>query len=93
MNNLNLNVSVGMIQSKLHLRFESHKDHIPGEIEVPYVLLVPFEQFGFIITDDVQVFHFSGPDFRKEEVLDPLEDGVEEKPDDVKDDPEPCRHF
>ena len=69
----------------MHLRFESNVDHIPGEIEISNVFLVPLKKCCSLIVYDIQVLHFSCSDVWKEEVLDPLEDGVEDKPDDVKD--------
>ena len=69
----------------MHLRLEGNENHIPGEIEVPDIVLVPLEKCGSLIIYNIQVLHFSCSDVRKEEVLDPLEDGVEDEPDDVKD--------
>ena len=77
----------------MHLRLEDNKDHVPSVIEVPDVGLVPLEKLGHLIVHDLRVLHFSCFDVRKEEVLDPLEDGVEDEHDGVHDHSQRSRHL
>ena len=77
----------------MHLRFEDNKDHVPGVIEVPDIGLVPLEELGPLVVHDLRVFHFARFYVRKEEVLDPLEDGVEDEYDDVQDHSQGSRHL